>query len=334
MTKRMTIVFAVTACLVLAGAVVYFHRTSQRQETGTAGAPPDLMSLLPKDAPAVFYVDATALRGSQFVVQAIAAAPAVKEDVDYQRFVAQSGFDYTKDLDHVAGAVWPGVGPARLVAIAEGRFDQKKIVEYALRSGTASQAGATTIYKVKLQDPKKTVELAFLGPTLLALAEGMELDGVLKAQTSAADMEIAAHVQGVAGSAFFAVARAGELRKATAQTTSGAAQLNQILDQVEFLSLVAEPKGDNLDMAVEADCKTAGNALRLSTLIEGLRWMGRAALADPGTRRRMGKQNAQAADLLLRTAEVSHKLHSTTIHLELTPVFLRASLIPAPAPRR
>ena len=78
----------------------------------------------------MFYVDGTLLRGSRFLAQAIASAPAVKKDVDYQQFVAQTGFDYTKDLDHVAGAVWPGGGTARFVAIAEGRLDQEKIAEY------------------------------------------------------------------------------------------------------------------------------------------------------------------------------------------------------------
>ena len=119
------------------------------------------------------------------------------------------------------------------------------------------------------------MELAFLSPSRLALAEGMGLDSVLNPEASAADMEMTAHVEEVARSAVFVVARARELRKLTAQATTGAAQLNQILEQVEFLSLVAEPKGDNLNVALEADCKTAGDALRLSTLIEGLRWMGR-----------------------------------------------------------
>ncbi len=328
MTKRTAIVLFLTTCIILA-AGIYFYRASrqpQRSQIGTAGPPPDLMSLLPNNAPAVFYVDAAALRGAPFVSQAIAMAPAVQQDADYRLFVAQTGFDYTKDLDHVAGAVWPGGRIPQFVAIAEGRFDQHRIEAYARSRGSASLSGTTTVYTVKLQNSGNTLEMAFLSPTRLALAQRMGLASILNPQVSQPDPQMAGHLRGVAGSALFAVARAAELRKATAQATSGAAQLNQILAQVEFLSFVAQPKGENLDLALEADCATAADSLRLSTLLEGLRWMGRATLADRATRRRMGEGYALSADSLLRAAVVTHQLRSTAIHLVLTPEMLQAAM--------
>ena len=92
------------------------------------------------------YIDAANLRKLQNSPLAAAlglASPGPQADRDYANFVRDTGFDYTRDLDHAAIAIWPAsfgtpdnvLGEDRVLAIADGRFDQQKIRAYALHTG-------------------------------------------------------------------------------------------------------------------------------------------------------------------------------------------------------
>ena len=136
--------------LLIAGAVgSYFYRHRAAGTIGPAGsltpppppslpgvtavAPPDLLSELPADAPAVGYVDVAALRAlknSPLAGLLGLTSPGPEADQEYKEFVRQTGFDYTRDLDKAAIAFWPlsfavergnGIGENRVLAIADGR---------------------------------------------------------------------------------------------------------------------------------------------------------------------------------------------------------------------
>jgi hypothetical protein len=72
------------------------------------------------------------------------------------------------------------------------------------------------------------------------------------------------------------------------------------------------------------------NALQLSAALDALRWIGRAALADPKTRAQMSREDAANLDTLLKVASVSHEDHFLRIRLELTPEMLRTVSAPPP----
>ena len=86
------------------------------------------------------------------------------EDHDYVQFKDDTGFDYTRDLNAVAIAYWPasfdsaskGLGENRVLAIADGRFDEEKIKAYALRTGKIVMRGNRSIYDVP-GDPSSVV---------------------------------------------------------------------------------------------------------------------------------------------------------------------------------
>ena len=79
------------------------------------------------------------LRNSAFLNRLIALIPTPNEDPDYLEFVRSTGFDYTRDLDRVAIAIFPTTPLPTVVTFAEGRFDQQKIIAYALRTGKAER---------------------------------------------------------------------------------------------------------------------------------------------------------------------------------------------------
>ena len=126
------------------------------------------------------YIDVAALRKLQTspfaaILGLAGAGPA--EDKEYAKFVSDTGFDYTRDLNAVAIALWPtglessskSTDENRVLAVAEGRFDQQKIKAYALRTGKVVTRGNRSIYSVP-GDP--AVAFQFLSPSQIAIASG------------------------------------------------------------------------------------------------------------------------------------------------------------------
>jgi len=111
--------------LVVTGAIafiVYWHWH----------APPEAVRLLP-ESDTVLYVD---LRPVRLAVGTGASEP---EDPDYRQFVAETGFDFKRDLDQVAMGVvapnWATQGPlpppdTRSSEVLVGRFDAQKVGAY------------------------------------------------------------------------------------------------------------------------------------------------------------------------------------------------------------
>src|SRR5579862_7629217 len=139
------------ACIVVAVAFTYIHHRhveAQRQafdasspifantppaanEALPRASSPDLVQQLPGGAHAVVFADMVELRASSFANELASLAPTPTQDPPYTNFVRDTGFDYTRDLDRVAAALWPQTSPTSIVALAQGRFDEAKIERYA-----------------------------------------------------------------------------------------------------------------------------------------------------------------------------------------------------------
>ena len=119
--KRSTILTVIALVFLAAAGLYYWHykHSSSGQVGSTGGPAPSIVSSLPPEAPYVIYADVAALRDSAFLARLIAIAPAPAEDPEYTEFVNATGFDYTKDLDHVAIAVIPASPRPVVWTIAE-----------------------------------------------------------------------------------------------------------------------------------------------------------------------------------------------------------------------
>jgi len=62
--------------------------------------------------------------------------------------------------------------------------------------------------------------------------------------------------------------------------------------------------------------------LQLATVLDGLRWIGNAALADPKNRRQLQPQEVALLDSLLRLVEVSREGKVVRLKVSLTPQML------------
>lgn len=171
--KRASIATVALALLVGAAAVAYLHfrdlngtRTALEPDTLSYSSSPlqverrlDILNELPGDAPAVAYIDVDSLRKLQAspVTALLGLTGSNVQDHEYQLFVRETGFDYTRDLDQAAIAFWPGNPQEKHLGapednlafvVADGHFDEEMIRAYARRSGGAHTAGKQEIYGI------------------------------------------------------------------------------------------------------------------------------------------------------------------------------------------
>jgi hypothetical protein len=350
--KRAWIVIAVVLlCLIGAGVAYYFWQSrplppivSTVPGVPIAGPPPDILSQLPADAPVVAYVDAASLRTLQNSPLAAAlglASPGPQADRDYATFVRDTGFDYTRDLDHAAIAAWPArfgapenvLGEDRVLAIADGRFDQQKIIAYALRTGKEVPHSSQPVYEVPGNPP---LSLTFLSPTRIALAGGRNPTDLLArvnpkaSSASTRGPAMQSRIQRVAGAPMFAVARTERLPQSIYAPLHNSPQLEQIARSVQAITLAGQPDRDNLKLTLDAECDSLKNAVQLAFLLETGKMAGSMALSDPRTRRQMTKEQFMFLAALINRATIDHQNKVVRLTLEITPDML-ATAPPKPA---
>jgi hypothetical protein len=330
--KRALIAVAVLLLLILAAAGIFWHRMHRPLPPASAGRPPDIMSLLPSDSPAVTYIDAASLRGLQGSPLAAIlglASPGPQVDRDYAQFVQATGFDYTRDLDHAAIAFWPAglatpqnpMGDDRSVVLAEGRFDQPKITAYALRTGRAEMHGTQTVYEVPGNPP---VAFEFLSTDRIELASGKDAASLLgPAVETPRDPVMEERIHRVAGAPIFAVARMDRMPNSFYANFRNAPQVDHYVRSLRALSLSGQPEGDHIDLALDAECDSMKNAVQISTLLETFRMLGSFAINDPRTRSQMTREQYEFTRAFLKQLKISPQDHWVRLTFVVTPDMLR-----------
>ena len=350
---KRTVIIVLVACIAAAAVLAYVYHAHEktarlRAEDAQFSVPPgsvaapfrgeasiaansiDLVHQLPAGASAVVFADVAVLRVAPIGRELSGLAPTSAQDPEYTAFVRSTGFDYSRDLDRVALALWPKNSPTTVVAIAQGKFDEAKIERYALRnSGRIVGHGQWKIYEVPEANPPRTVRFVFLSSTEIVLADGPEIFAMLDAVHERLDSQMSQRIAKVAGAPIYAVARTPDLAKDVGVDETHSAQLARLLQSVHNIALAGLPAGQNLKVAATAECDSTLDAFQLSTALEGLVWMGRAAMADPKTQQQIGPQ-WPALDALLKAADISHDGHLVRLHLQITPQILRAAASSAP----
>ncbi len=332
-TKRALIAVAAIVCLAGAGLGYYFYRQRIPLPGTKSGSAPDILSQLPPDAPAIAYIDVNALRKLQNSPLAAIlglTSPGPQSDREYAAFVRETGFDYSRDLDRVAIAFWPQnlaipagtMGDNRVLAIAEGRFDEQKIKAYALRTGKMVAHGSQSLYEVPGSPP---ISFTFLSMARMELASGNNADELLAASTSdKRDPAMQARLARVAGAPIFAAARTDNLPAGFYAIFASSPQLERLARSVRGISLAGQPDGDKIKMALDAECDSVANALQLATLLDIFRMGASMALNDPKTRRQMSKEQAAFLIALVNQIKVNRQDKWVRLTLDITPAMLGA----------
>jgi hypothetical protein len=335
--QRILMAVAALVCAAAALTAVYLYRS--RYSPPVSGPLPSLVTQLSAGAPAVAYIDVVALRGlknSPLASLLGLATSGPDEDREYQEFVLNTGFDYSRDLDRAALAYWPTKEQPKaksqsgaksqnndILAIADGRFDQAKIKAYALRSGTIVTRGTHSMYQVPGDPP---VIFEFLSSTRVSLASGPNAEAHLLATDSPGlDPVVQTLVNHVGGAPFFAVARADALPETVYASIGQSSQVGGLAKSILGLTLAGRPDAGNLELALDARCDSMASALQISALLGGFRVFGSLAISDPKTKSQMTKEQAALLAALLAQVQIRQQENWVRITLEVTPQMLAAA---------
>lgn len=334
--QRAWIAVGIVLCLAIAGGAVYYHHLHNPLPGQVPGAPPSLLSQLPTNAPIIGYIDAASLRStkeSSLVAALMTPASGTQADQEYKVFVEGTGFDYARDLDRAAVAIWPAslaptpdnVSQDRTLAIADGKFDQEKIKSYAVRMhGHEETRGAEHFYVVPGAPP---VAFEFLSPTRILISSGSDPGSILHvSDPGAPDPAVEERISRVAGAPIFAVARTDKLPQDFYSPLKNSPQLGQLARSVQGVTLAAKPDGDSLLVTLDAECDSMKNSFELATLIDGFRMVGSMAMNDPKTRRQMTREQAAFVTDVISNTKVTHQDKWVRLSLEITPQMLSTPL--------
>lgn len=321
------------ALLLLGAACLYLY---QRRGASSSSVRDGLLDRMPGDASAVVFADLAELRSSPFVAQLFAWAPQPEPDEDYARFLKETGFNYEHDLDQLAVGFFKNTFHDKFLAVVVGRFDQQKIMSYALQHGKWSLAeNNKREFFVPLGGSSRMLSFMFLQDDELILANddvGFEkLHDAL--HSDARRVEWRSRFERLGGSPVFAVIRQdaapGEALTERAPGGFSSPQLSTALDRLQWITLAGKPENDRLHVVAEGECASDDTARQLADLLNGVLALAEAGLNDTKTRQQLNPSLREAYVALLKSADVS-KLNrgdtkSVRLAFEITPAFLESA---------
>src|SRR5262249_21502919 len=266
--RRTLLAGSLSAAALLIAGWLYFrsHANSARQGE-------ELLSRLPSDSTSVIYADLTAMRQSPFFAQLLAWAPAAPLDEEYTKFVQATGFDYGRDLDLVGIAFSGAAQNPMTMAVAEGRFDRKKIEAYSAHFGTLKTDAGKTIYAVPMSKPVRTAYFTFLRDNQVALCN--DASCFFQPPGKSADgQEWSDHFVRLAGTPLFGIMRQdSQLLSALPQRSPAgwrSPQLATLLAQLRWVSVSAKPDGEQLRVVADGESPNEATIRQLSDMLGGL----------------------------------------------------------------
>ncbi len=297
---------------------------------GALGEREEMLSLMPENASAVVYVDMAELRSSQFLTQLFQWAPKPELDKDYAQFLQATGFNYEKDLDRVALAIHREPQSSTAFAVADGRFDRKKIEAYASQFGSLKTADGKILFAVPLNGSNRKAYFTFLRPDRIALANDSSY--FFSQPHSGSTKEWSEHFSRLAGTPVFVVMRQDAGAAAALSQAPGglrSPQLAALLAQLQWISISGKPEGNVLRVVAEGESVAENTAHQLKELLSGLVVLAQMGLNDPKTRKQLDPALLEGYTELLQSADIQQVDRGTSktvrVVLDVTPKLLESA---------
>lgn len=315
--------------LLLAGILAYRHWHAEDR----TGVREEMLSMLPADPSTVVFLDLEQFRKSSFLSQLLAWLPRDAVEEDYVQFVKATGFNYERDLDRIAVAFTGNGTSAKSYAIAEGRFDRKKLEDYAMRSGQSSEAKGLRAFAVNLKNSARPSYFAFLRDDRIAWTNDTAY-AALFVQKSGFDgkRDWQEHFARLSGSGVFAVIREDATTAAALehQAPGGfrSPQLATLLSQLQWITIAGKPNENNLRVVIEGESTAESTLNQLREFLQGILILAQTGLNGAQNRKQMDARLREAYLELLKSAEVEKVDRGTgksvRVVFEVTPGFLEA----------
>jgi hypothetical protein len=232
----------------------------------------------------------------------------------------------------------------KLYAVADGRFDQKKISGYASQTGTRESHNGREILSVPLNGSARRITFTFLRKDRIALTNGATLELSPSAARNDSDAQAwRQRFRRLAGSPVFAVVRqdpASAALNAQARSALQSPQLAALLDQLQWITAAGKPDPDRLRVVLEGEGASGASMRQVSDMLNGLLVLAQVGLNEPKMRQQLPPDTREAYLELLRSADVSQidrgETKSVRLIFDVTPKFLEAArtslplTVPAP----
>lgn len=323
----------------VAGIFAYRHWHARDSFAGRA----EMLAKMPEDATAVAFIDLAQFRSSPFLAQLFVWAPRPPVEEDYTQFVKATGFNYEKDLDRFALAISQ---QSVRFAIAEGRFDRKKIEAYAERSGLRISHNGVVVFSINWKNSSRPSFFTFLRDDRIAWTDDPSYAALFeKPRSESSAAEWTEHFSRLAGTPVFGVLRQdGSAVASLAQQAPGgfrSPQLAALLAQLQWVTIGGKPEGSVLRVVVDGECTNEMTIHQLRDFFGGIIVLAQAGLNTPDTRKKLDPQVRDAYLDLLKSADVETIDRGTSksvrLIFDVTPKILQTaragSLTGDPAPR-
>jgi hypothetical protein len=318
--KKISLALGVAAVIAVALTLVYLssnHRDSER-----AG----LLRFVPADATSVVFVDLDQLRNSPFLATLYLWAPHTAEESDYTQFVADTGFNYERDLAQVFITVSNHGGSSNTLVLAEGKFDRKKIEPYLSRSSPPTQQGNLKVFRIPAWIRDKPIFFSFLSDRRIAIADSEDLGALLAAaKNESVHADWQARFDRLAGSPLFVIVRQDPTVHAVFASQSP--QLAALIDQLPWITLAGKPNGNLLQVVIEGESPSDAASSQLRDFLQGVQLLAQNGLNDPKLRQQMNPEERNAYVELLKGTQIDKigrgESKSVRIVLPITPQFLQ-----------
>jgi hypothetical protein len=326
MLKKRILLIGAGAIVLLAAmlfALRYWHSGNLAEDRD------GMLRLMPEDATTVVYVDWAQLRASRVLSGLFRWAPKPTIDNDYAQFLQATGFNYEGDLDRLALAMHREPQGMLAFAIADGRFDRKKIEAYASKYGSLKTADGKTLFAVPLSGSDRKAYFTFLRSDRIAWANDSSF--FFQRPRSKSSAEWREHFSRLGGTPMFAVLRQdSEAATALARAPSSlrSPELVALLAQLQWISVSAKPEGDLLRVGIEGECLTESTEHQLKEMLSGLVVLAQMGLNDPKTRKRLDPGVREGYLELLQSADIQQLDRGTSksvrVIFDVSPKLLEA----------
>jgi hypothetical protein len=320
-TKKFPLaVIAIAVVLVATFLVLRF--SSKSHDSARA----ELLGFAPADATSVIFIDVDQLRDSPFLTTLYSWAPHPAEDSEYTQFIADTGFNYERDLSQVFIAISNHGATSNTLVVAEGKFDRKKIAAYLSKTSPPVKPGNLAIFQIPAREGAKPASFAFLSDHRVAISDSENLSQVLSAAVPASSRaEWQTRFDRLAGSPFFAVIRQDPAIQNIAANQSP--QLAAFIGQLPWITLAARPDGEILRVVAEGETITDTASSQLRDFLQGIQLLAQTGLNDPKLRQQMDPDKRAAYIELLKRTEIEKiargDAKSVRIVLPITAQFLQ-----------
>ena len=254
----LVILFAGTA---LVGGAAWFRIHASRSFFD----PPALLSRFPAEDALVLSADFATLRRAGLLTQSKATL-----EPEYKQFLDGTGFDYRRDLDTLVASL----SRSGTFFIARGRFDWKKLHDYAARQGGSCYEN---LCRMQGSTPERHISFLPLRDDALALA--VSSDDLAASRLTKTSARVIASLPSTP--VWFSVP--GTILQQQGALPPSMHLMLSALTKADRVVVTLGPGGPGIEAALDATCRTPDDAKILASQLRATTSILKAALARDKT---------------------------------------------------